>query len=235
MGTTESKSEAKPGLMAEPGCACILCPLKKLSRKRKVHVLGEGGVRLVAPFKTPVSLESESVEAESSESESSEAESSEAKGSDESHTYIPVSPFLALDTRMFSPDRAVMGTTKSSTQGPLSSNMAPARDVAVFERSVKTKNAPRPGYSHLTETQKKLGGLYTNKNVYQEISRNMANGFTKTTPSWEGTMADLRLKQPPSFDGSEDFNLWSQQFDVRATAQELGGRAQQRAFPTFLT
>ncbi|CAH1248847.1 Hypp8453 [Branchiostoma lanceolatum] len=62
------------------------------------------------------SSEVESSEVESSEVESSEAESSEAKGSDESHTYIPASPFSALDTRMFSSHPAVMGTTKSSTQ-----------------------------------------------------------------------------------------------------------------------
>ncbi|XP_066263276.1 osteocalcin 2-like [Branchiostoma lanceolatum] len=150
MGTTESKSEAKPGLMAKLGCACILCPLKKLSRKRKVHVLGEGGVRLVAPFKTPVSLESESSESESSESESSESESSESESSEaesseaesseaesseaesseaESHTCIPVSPFSALDTRMLSADPAVMGTTKSSTQGPLKGDKIQRRNV----------------------------------------------------------------------------------------------------------
>ncbi|XP_066285738.1 osteocalcin 2-like [Branchiostoma lanceolatum] len=223
MGTTESKSEAKPGLMARLGCACILCPLKKLSRKRKVPILGEGsgGVRVVAPFKTPVSLEAESSEAESSEAESSEAESSEAESSeaesseaesseaesseaesseaesseaesseaesseaesseaesseaesseaesseaesseaesseaesseaessDESHTFIPVPPLSALDTRMFSPDPAVMATTKSSTQGPYASGKRPkVIRIKVAEAAKENRDIfPRP-------------------------------------------------------------------------------------------
>ncbi|XP_066288225.1 uncharacterized abhydrolase domain-containing protein DDB_G0269086-like [Branchiostoma lanceolatum] len=72
------------------------------------------------------SLEAESLEAESFEAESSEAESFEAESSEadresseaESHICIPVSPLSALDTRMFSANPTVVGTTKSSTQGP---------------------------------------------------------------------------------------------------------------------
>ncbi|KAI8485080.1 hypothetical protein Bbelb_371860 [Branchiostoma belcheri] len=50
-------------------------------------------------------------------------------------------------------------------------------------------------------------------------------------------MAEPRSRLPPSFDGTaaDDFQLWIQQFDVWADAQQLDQAARLRHFPTYLT
>ncbi|XP_066289270.1 myb/SANT-like DNA-binding domain-containing protein 7 [Branchiostoma lanceolatum] len=51
------------------------------------------------------------------------------------------------------------------------------------------------------ETQKKLGGLYRNKNVYQEISRKMVeNGFSKTIPQCRGKVKNLTARYRKALD-----------------------------------
>ncbi|XP_066268140.1 uncharacterized protein [Branchiostoma lanceolatum] len=47
--------------------------------------------------------------------------------------------------------------------------------------------------------------------------------------------AAQRSRLPPSFDGSDDFQLWSQQFDVWAESQPLDDPAKLRHLPTYLT
>ncbi|XP_066278757.1 uncharacterized protein [Branchiostoma lanceolatum] len=47
--------------------------------------------------------------------------------------------------------------------------------------------------------------------------------------------AAQRSRLPPSFDGSDDFQLWSQQFDVWAESQQLDDPAKLRHLPTYLT
>ncbi|XP_035679879.1 uncharacterized protein LOC118418150 [Branchiostoma floridae] len=48
-------------------------------------------------------------------------------------------------------------------------------------------------------------------------------------------MAEPRFRLPPSFDGTGDFQLWAQQFDVWADAQQLDQAARLRHFPTYFS